>query len=156
MKKVWTADIVRTISNTDSDKDITLNSYIELLQKNCSKSEFDNFIGHFQQKAAKNNTNFHMEIIKGIKRVKGESASRRIYSLSKFNDLRVLEDWIEGKGNSRRYKWRQDYIDVPTFRVEGSDMELLEVEVNDVLNLRIVYSVLTASILAGLLTFFIL
>ena len=156
MKKVWTADIVRTISNTDNDESITLNNYIDLLQQNCSKSEFDNFIGYFQQKASKNNTNFHMEIIKGIKRVKSDSQTRRRYSLSKFNDLRVLEDWIEGKGNSRRYKWRQDYIDVPTFRIEGSDMELLEVDVNNVLNLRIVYSVLTASILAGLLTFFIL
>ena len=156
MKKIWTADIVRTISNTDKDESITLNNYIDLLQQNCSKVEFDNLIGYFQKKASKNNTNFHMEIIKGIKRVKSDSQTRRRYSLSKFNDLRVLEDWIEGKGNSRLYKWRQDYIDVPTYRVEGSDMELLESEVNNILNLRIIYSILTASILAGLLTFLIL
>ena len=156
MKKIWTANIVRTISDTDTDESITLNNYMKLLQQNCSEPEYNNFIGHFQQKAAKQNTNFHVEVIKGIKRVKEESKSRRTYSLCKFNDLRALEDWIEGKGNSRRYKWRQDYVDVPTFRIEGSDMELLEVDVNNILNLRIIYSILTASVLAGILTFFIL
>ena len=153
MKNIWTPNIIRTISNTDGDESITLNSYITLLQKNCTESEYNNFVGHFQKKATNCNTNFHVEIIKGIKKVKVESKTRRKYSLNKFSDLRVLEDWIEGKGNSRRHKWRQDYLDVPTLRVENSNMELLEVEVNNVLNLRIIYSVLLASILAGFLAF---
>ena len=91
MKKIWTANIVRTISDTDTDESITLNNYMKLLQQNCSEPEYNNFVGHFQQKAAKQNTNFHVEVIKGIKRVKEESKSRRTYSLSKFNDPAPVE-----------------------------------------------------------------
>lgn len=155
-KRIWTTNIVKTIIELGNNPEATLNKYIEEIRENSSSKEYKNFINFFQDKADANGTDLKLEVINGIRRIKNDIKVRKEYSIRKFNDHRVLDDWIECKGNSRSYNWRQDYIDVPTIRIDNSKMEVLDPEVNNRINFNVVKAITALMVFIVSLTAYLL